>query len=210
MAHMRKFFLGFGVALVVLALVAFGAVKMGLVPARADGKLLPLERWASRTSLKATINREAPKPPYPFSDSADAEKDGATLYVQNCAVCHGTAHTTPNAIALGLGVRAPQFSKNGVDDDAPGESYWKIEHGIRFTGMPAFDKSFDEKSVWAVTYFLAHKPEELAPAARAIWENPATVALPTPIPQRETTQGVVRGIRKTRAPNETRVKNWWR
>jgi thiosulfate dehydrogenase len=180
---MRGFFGGVLAAIVVLALVAFAAVKTGAVPARADGPLLPGERWAANTSLHATLAREAPQPPYPYTQTDADIAQGAKLYVQNCAVCHGTANTTPNAIARGLGsVRPPQFNKNDVMDDPEGETYWKIEHGIRFTGMPSFGKSLDEKSIWQITYFMKRVPDHLTGEAKSIWENPAQVPAPTPMP----------------------------
>jgi mono/diheme cytochrome c family protein len=179
---MRSFVGGFVAALVVLALVVFAAVKTGTVPARADGPLLPGERWASHTALNATTAREAPQPPYPYTQTDADITQGAKLYVQNCAVCHGTANTTPNAIARGLGVRAPQFAKHDVMDDPEGVTYWKIEHGIRFTGMPAFHPALDEKSIWQLTYFLKRTPDHLPTEAKSIWENPSQVAPPTPMP----------------------------
>ena len=186
---MRGFIGGFVAALAVIALVLFAAVKTGSVPARADGPLMPGEKWASRTSLAATMAREAPKPPYPFTQTDQDIADGAKLYVQNCAVCHGTANSTPNAIARGLGVRPPQFAKHGVDDDPEGETYWKIEHGIRFTGMPAYAKALDEKSIWQVTYFLKRAPDHLPAEAQKYWENPNLVAPPTPMPALPQTRG---------------------
>ncbi len=180
---MRGFIGGVIAAIVVLALVVFLAVETGMVPARADGPLLPGEKWASKTSLDATVRREAPNPPYPYSPPSDADiAQGARLYVQNCAVCHGTAHSTPNSIARGMGVRPPQFTRHGVDDDPEGETYWKIEHGIRFTGMPAFRRSLDEKSIWQITYFMKKAPKGLTGEAKSIWENPSQVAPPTPMP----------------------------
>jgi thiosulfate dehydrogenase len=179
---MRGFLGGFVAALAVLALVVFGAVKTGAVPARADAPLMPGERWAAKTSLNATIAREEPKPPYPFSASDADVAQGAKLYVQNCAVCHGTANSTPNAIARGLGMSAPQFNKHPVDDDPEGMTYWKIEHGIRFTGMPAFGKSLDEKSIWQITYFVKRVPKDLPAEAKSIWEDPSQVPAPTPMP----------------------------
>ena len=179
---MRAFIGGFVAALIVIAGLFVAAVETGSLPARADGPPLPGERWVARTSLKATLKREAPKPPYPFSQTdADIER-GATLYVQNCAVCHGTAHSTANAIARGLGVRPPQFAKRAVDDDPEGETNWKIEHGIAFTGMPAYTNSLDEKSIWQITYFLKRVPDHLPAAAQAIWDDPSHVAPPTPMP----------------------------
>jgi mono/diheme cytochrome c family protein len=180
---MRGFLVGFVAALAVLAVLFFSAVKTGQLPARADGAPLPGERWVARTALKAAIAREAPKPPYPYPSSDPEIANGATLYVQNCAVCHGTAHTTPNAIARGLGpIRPPQFARDSVDDDPEGVTYWKIEHGIRFTGMPAYSPALDERSIWALTYFLKRVPKDLPAAANAIWEDPSHVAPPTPMP----------------------------
>jgi thiosulfate dehydrogenase len=179
---MRGFVAGFVAALIVIALAVFGAVKTGAVPARADGPLMPGERWAAHTSLNAVTAREAPQPPYPFPPTDADVEQGAKLYVQNCAVCHGTASTTPNAIARGLGVRPPQFNKHDVADDPEGVTYWKIEHGIRFTGMPSYAKALDEKSIWQLTYFLKRTPDHLPTAAKSIWENPSQVPAPTPMP----------------------------
>ena len=179
---MRGFLAGFVAALIVVALVIFGAVKTGNVPARADGPLMPGERWAARAALNATIAREAPQPPYPYTQTDADVETGAKLYVQNCAVCHGTASSTPNAIARGMGVHPPQFNKNDVMDDPEGATYWRIEHGIRFTGMPSYSPALDEKSIWQLTYFMKRTPDHLPAAAKNIWEHPETVPAPTPMP----------------------------
>lgn len=179
---MRSFVGGFAAAVLLVALVVFGAVETGAVPARADGPLMPGEKWAARTSLNATTSREAPQPPYPFTQTDADIATGAKLYVQNCAVCHGTANSTPTSIARGMGVRAPQFNKNDVMDDPEGVTYWKIEHGIRFTGMPAYNKSLDEQAIWQITYFMKRVPEHLPAGAKAIWENPSSVPPAPPLP----------------------------
>ena len=179
---MRPSLLGFVVALALVSLAAFGAVKTGAVPARQDLRPSKLESWLARTSLKATIDREAPPPPYPYGPPSEADfVAGANLYVQNCAVCHGTTHSSPSAIARGLSVRAPQFAKHGVDDDPEGETYWKVEHGVRMTAMPAYDKTLDEKAIWQLTYFLKHL-RALPPRAKAIFDNPRLAAPATPLP----------------------------
>jgi mono/diheme cytochrome c family protein len=184
---MRAFFGGFLAALIAIGVVVVAAILTGYVPARADGPLMPGEKWAAHTSLDATVAREAPKAPYPFPPSDADIATGAKLYVQNCAVCHGTANTTANAIAHGMGVQPPQFNKHGVDDDPEGVTYWKIEHGIRFTGMPAYDKSLDEKAIWQITYFMKRVPKDLPAEAKSIWENPSQVPPPTPMPSPATT-----------------------
>ncbi len=167
---MIRFLSGFIAAVLLLAIGAFVAVKFGLVPARADTPPMPMEKWAAHTSLDATIEREQPQPPYPYGPPTDATiAAGAKLYMANCAVCHGSPGKAETAIAKGLYVAAPQFTKHGVSDDPAGETYWKIEHGIRFTGMPAFVGSLSEEQIWQIAYFLSHGMDKLPPAADAIW-----------------------------------------
>jgi mono/diheme cytochrome c family protein len=186
---MRGFLIGFVAALAVVVLVVFGAVKTGRVPAGADAPPLPGELWAAHTSLNATTAREAPPPPYPYTQTDADIETGAKLYVQNCAVCHGTANSTPNAIARGLGVRPPQFNKHDVMDDPEGVTYWKVEHGIRFTGMPSYHPALDEKSIWQLAYFLKRTPDHLPAAAKNVWEHPESVPAPTAMPALPQTPG---------------------
>jgi mono/diheme cytochrome c family protein len=158
--------------LVLLALAGLAAVWFGYVPAAADAPPASgLERWAAQHALDAVIAREAPQPPYPFASSDVTIVAGAKLYLANCAVCHGSAGSEESNIAKGLYIRAPQFTKHGVDDDPEGETYWKIEHGIRFTGMPSFKGTLSEAQIWQIADFLKRPAENLPPAAAAIWNQ---------------------------------------
>jgi mono/diheme cytochrome c family protein len=56
-----------------------------------------------------------------------------------------------------------------VDDDPTGETYWKIEHGIRFTGMPSFKGTLTEEQIWQIAYVLKHGSKDLPAAAAASW-----------------------------------------
>ena len=178
---MRSYVIGFVAALAAVALMGFGVIQTGALPARGDVAPGAMEKWVAHASLNATLAREAPKPPYPYPPTTADLTAGAKLYVQNCAVCHGTAHAGQTAIGHGLAIEAPQFAQHGVDDDPEGVTYWKIEHGVRFTGMPAFNKSLTEKQIWQLTYFMKHLPE-LPAAANAIWEHPSSVPPATPVP----------------------------
>jgi thiosulfate dehydrogenase len=170
---MRPFFAGVATVVVVALLVAFVAVWFGYVPAGADApRPAGIERWAAHHSLDATIDREAAQPPYPFGPVTDAViVAGAKGYMANCAVCHGSAGSEASNISKGLYVPAPQFTRHGVDDDPEGETYWKIEHGIRFTGMPSFKGNLSEEQIWQITYFLKRGMNNLPSAADVIWHT---------------------------------------
>jgi mono/diheme cytochrome c family protein len=170
---MARFFAGVLATIVVAGAVGFAAVWFGFVPARADTPPFPGEKWAAHRALDATIDREQPQPPYPYGPPTDATLvAGARLYLAQCADCHGSGVGTASLMARGMYVPAPQFQKHGVDDDPAGETYWKIEHGIRFTGMPAFGGLLSEEQIWQITYFLKHGTADLPPAAEKLWMSP--------------------------------------
>jgi mono/diheme cytochrome c family protein len=156
-----------------LALAAAGAylyIAGGLMPAGADAKAPALERWAARVSLHATMRREATAPAQnPAAVDDQNFEAGIKLYGQNCAVCHGAADGKESNIAKGLYIKAPQLAKDGVEDDPPAVTYWKIKHGIRFTGMPAFGGLSDDQ-IWQITLFLQHM-DGLPPGPKRSWER---------------------------------------
>jgi mono/diheme cytochrome c family protein len=165
----RAVVLGVVATLVVLGLGAYLGIEAGLMPANADGKPSRLERWAARTSLHAALAREAPKAPNPLPLDDAGLIAGIKLYVTNCAVCHGASDGRPSNIALGLYQKPPQLAKDGVEDDPDGVTYWKVDHGIRLTGMPGFGKSLDDRMLWQLTLFLKHM-NGLPPAPQRVWK----------------------------------------
>jgi mono/diheme cytochrome c family protein len=170
---MGRFVAGIITTLVVIAVVSLAGVIFGWMPAGADAPFFPGEKWAANTSLRATIDREQPKPPYPFGPPTDATViAGAKLYMANCSVCHSSGSGNPSNISQGFYIKAPQFAKHGVDDDPEGETYWKIEHGYRFTAMPAFKGLLTEGQIWQIAYFLKRGTDKLPPEAAKIWNQP--------------------------------------
>jgi thiosulfate dehydrogenase len=149
---------------------AYCAVMLGLVPANADAKPSALERWAAGTSLRATVARDAPKRPDPLPVDETNLAAGIKLYADNCMVCHGASDGQASNVAAGLYQRAPQLGKRGVEDDPEDDTYWKIEHGIRLTGMPSFGKSLKETQIWQLAMFLKHM-DSLPPKALAAWKK---------------------------------------
>jgi len=48
---------------------------------------------------------------------------------------------------------------------ADNQSFYIIQHGIRWSGMPAWNKALTENQTWQVVAFLSHL-EKLPPAAQ--------------------------------------------
>ncbi len=158
-----------GVIVAGLVLVYF-AVIFGLMPANADAKPSALERWAARTSLRATVAREAPKQADPLPADDTNLTDAVKLYADNCMICHGASDGQASNVAAGLYQHAPQLAKHGVEDDPESATYWKIDHGVRLTGMPSFGKSLTDTQIWQLTMLLKHM-DSLPPKAQAAWKK---------------------------------------
>ncbi|HTU81370.1 MAG TPA: cytochrome c [Candidatus Acidoferrales bacterium] len=165
----RGFIIGIIATLAALVLIVYVALRSGMVPANADQKPSRLERWAAGTSLHATIARQASKAPNPLPLDDANLLAGIKLYATNCAVCHGSSDGNPSNVARGLYQKPPQLAKDGVEDDPDGITYWKVAHGIRLTGMPAFDGTLDDTQIWQVALFLKHM-DGLPPAPERAWK----------------------------------------
>src|SRR5579863_4813460 len=51
---------------------------------------------------------------------------------------------------------------DGVEDDPQGWTFWKIKHGIRWTGMPSWGHELNDQEIWTLALFLKHM-DKLSP-----------------------------------------------
>ena len=169
---MRGFLTGFVVAILVALIGGYLVLRSGFIPANADAQPGQLETWAANTSLHATLNREAPTSANPVALTDENLIAGVDLYAQHCAICHGTAKGEASAspVAQGEYPPPPQLATDGVEDDPEGVSFWKISHGIRWTGMPSWKASLTERQIWTLALFLRHM-DKLSPAAEQAWQQ---------------------------------------
>ena len=176
---MKNFLLGILATLAVGALLALVLVSSGRIPANADAAPGMLETWAASSSLDATLAREAPTTRDPVAPTDENLRAGIALFATNCAVCHGASRGDEAAspIARGLYQKPPQFASEGVEDDPEGHSFWKIQHGIRLTGMPSFRATLTDRQIWTIATFLKHMdklPATVQPAWTAVRNWPVT------------------------------------
>lgn len=164
------FLLGIVVSLAGLCLGAFLYLKYGNPPVATADPSFPMEAQIVHVPLGARIAREMKNPP--FEADEHALEAGAQIYTKQCASCHGTpGHDV--AFAKGMFPSAPQLWKKhangivGVSDDEVGETYWKVDNGIRLTGMPAYQKVLSDTEMWQVAWLLKNADKPLAPQIQA-------------------------------------------
>jgi len=150
----KAFILGIIVALACVAVAVYIYFATGMAPVATSAQAMPFEKALASKALHARAQKEMPKNPSMQPTEADYTA-AAHEYVEHCALCHGVPGKDATAIADGMFPKPPQlFNGKGVTDDPPGETYWKIQNGIRLSGMPAFKAHLsDQETCQAPTSF---------------------------------------------------------
>jgi mono/diheme cytochrome c family protein len=167
---MGRILLGMILCLILLPLAVLAWFRWGHPPVAVADPPFPYERQIVSIPLNARIASEMQGTPPIQADEATFTA-GAQVYSDQCAVCHGF-YGKPSPLGANMYPKAPQLwakhkgsSVVGVSDDPPGETYWKVENGLRLTGMPSFKSTLSETEIWQVTLLLANADKPLPPAA---------------------------------------------
>jgi len=117
---------------------------------------MPFEKKMAGMTIHAHMAKEAPKDSLVAADESNLTQ-GAAVYVENCAFCHGMPGKQPTMAAKGMFPLPPQlFGEEMVTDDPVGNTYWKVSNGLRMTGMPGFKEMLSPTQMWQVSQLLAH------------------------------------------------------
>jgi thiosulfate dehydrogenase len=180
---MKKFLLGLILGLLIPAGVAYCYFSFGYAPVATSSAPMPFEKTMARMALRARIQKEAPTKGAPIPADEANLTQGATVYVENCAFCHGLPGQKATMAAKGMFPLPPQlFEKDEmVTDDPVGVTYWKVSNGIRMTGMPGFGEMLTQPQMWQVSLMLTNA-DKLPASAQATLAKPASAAVETKAP----------------------------
>jgi thiosulfate dehydrogenase len=174
---MRKFILGVIVTLLVLILGGLGFATLGYLPTHANVAPPRWEHHLANAAVDASMERHAPHVANPLPPSDQNLEDGMKLYTMNCAVCHGGFDRKPASIAHSLYPPAPNLISD-PPDDPEWHVFYCIRTGIRYTGMPSWEKTLSEQDMWKITSLLSHL-DKLPPAVQDYWKTTFGVPAPT-------------------------------
>jgi thiosulfate dehydrogenase len=178
---MGKFLLGLVVGLIVIPICVYMYFSSGSAPVATKSTPMPFEKMLANLALHARMRKEMPKsPPIPADETTFMA--GAQVYKDNCAVCHGLPGQPQTAIALGMFPKPPKLTEGtGVSDDPPEETFWKVEGGIRMTGMPGFQTLLSPTQMWQVSLLLANSDKLPGTVKDSLASVATPVASPTPM-----------------------------
>jgi mono/diheme cytochrome c family protein len=171
---MGKFLLGIIVTLLILILGGLGLATLGFFPTAANVEPPTWERHLAMNAVDTSMERHAPRLTNPLMPTDQNLIDGMKLYTMNCALCHGALDRKPSTLANSFYPPPPNLISD-APDDPEWHIFFTIRTGIRYTGMPAWDKTLPEQDMWKITLFLSHL-DKLPPAVQEYWKtsfNPA-------------------------------------
>lgn len=165
------------VASVVLVLGAAGAalaVYLGLYDIAASVQhTRPVYRlldYAMYRSVKARSERAA----MPDLDDPQRVRTGAVHYRAHCLQCHGAPGVSPHDLAFGM-TPAPVNLVSTARIWNPEEVFWVAKHGIKMTGMPAWQFRLTDDELWSIVAFVkamaAMAPQDYAALAATLAEH---------------------------------------
>ena len=174
---MRKFILGVIVTLLVLILGGLGFATLGFLPTNANVAPPRWERQLANAAVDASMERHAPRVTNPLPPSDQNLEDGMKLYTMNCAVCHGGLDRKPASLANSFYPPPPNLVSD-PPDDPEWHVFYCIRTGVRYTGMPSWEKTLSEQDMWKITTLLSHL-DKLPPAVQDYWKTSFGVAAPS-------------------------------
>jgi len=174
---MRNFVLGIFVTIVVLLIAGLGLALLGFLPTRANIAPPDMESHIAMSALDNSVDRHAPRVNSPVPPTDDNLIAGMKIYTMNCALCHGGIDRQPSTLEKSFYPPPPNFIL-APPDDPEWHLFYVIHNGVRYTGMPAWDKTLSEPDIWKLTAFLT-RIEKLPPAVKDYWKNASGVDPPT-------------------------------
>jgi mono/diheme cytochrome c family protein len=169
-----------GVIITLLALIVGGLVfaMRGFMPTNADSTPPRLEYRIANAALDASMERRAPRVTNPVPPTDDNLIEGMKIYTMNCALCHGTLDNKPSLLANSFYPPPPQIILHSLDDPE-WHIYYAVRTGVRYTGMPAWNKALSDPDIWRVTAFLS-RIEKLPPGVQDYWKKAYSVSPQSP------------------------------
>jgi mono/diheme cytochrome c family protein len=167
----KNFVRGILLAVVALAFSSWIFFRFGFADLRANVPPSWLESEMMSAAVRASAARHATRQENPIQATDANLLDGARLYRDKCADCHGRPDNPASDYGADFYPQAPQFMK--VDTHlSDSQTFYLIKYGVRRSAMPAWGNIMAESEIWQVVALLDHL-HNLPPAVSQELHRPA-------------------------------------
>jgi mono/diheme cytochrome c family protein len=142
-----------------LAAAATGAIvlRTGVYDTTATSQHLQPVHTLLELGMRYSVRNHASEVVVPALGAPQQVRRGAAVYAAHCAQCHGG----PGSAQAKIGQSMQPLPGPLVDASArwqPRELYWITKHGIKMSGMPAWQFHLSDEDLWAVVSFMGVLP----------------------------------------------------
>lgn len=117
------------------------------------------------TTMRQSVRLRASGVTEPAPGDTERAQRGVACYQSLCVQCHGAPGVAQNDIGKSM-QPVPGPLVDALQRWRPRELYWITRHGIKMSGMPAWEHRLDDGQIWDVVAFIEHLPT-LSPQAYA-------------------------------------------
>lgn len=111
------------------------------------------------TTMRQSVQRKARDVPVPADLGTPARvQRGAACFRAHCVQCHGAPGVAQGPIGRGM-QPLPGPLVDAHLRWQPRELYWITRHGIRMSGMPAWEFRLPDEDLWALVAFVGRLPQ---------------------------------------------------
>jgi predicted CXXCH cytochrome family protein len=162
------------VAVVALIAVLGGALYAIFVPGLSIAAKEPpaAETLIATWLLHQSVPDDAKRSVNPLKDDPAGIAAGHDLYREKCETCHAYDGGGKTTIGAGEYPRPPALRSFAIQATSDGELFYHIRHGIRNTGMPAWN--LPDRQIWQLVTYIRHLPE-VAPMQPEAAATPASL-----------------------------------
>ncbi|MCC2977266.1 c-type cytochrome [Sphingomonas sp. PL-96] len=173
----------------ITALLALGAAGMlfawsGLFNVAASSGHWAITDWFLHWTMRNSVRTHTIMAGEPAPRDDRGLVSAAGHFKNSCAVCHGAPGVPPSPVMQAATPAAPNLSVN-AREWSDGQLFWIVEHGVKFTGMPAWAAKDRPDEIRRMVAFVRRLPRmtpaeyrqltEQAPAAPVAGVRDATL-----------------------------------
>jgi len=124
-----------------------------------------VETALANAAKDVVIPLEAERKQDPFPDTEEVLNQGRQVYLQSCALCHGTDGRGETYLGRNMYPPAMDMTSPHIQHWSDAEMFWIIQNGVRLTGMPSWQSSISEADTWKLARFIHSLPRLENPSA---------------------------------------------
>ncbi|MGI4717859.1 MAG: c-type cytochrome [Janthinobacterium lividum] len=123
----------------------------------ATAQHFPIVYSVLEEGMKYSVRNHAEDIRVPRLDGQQQLRLGAQVYRDKCLQCHGGPGVAQSTIGMSM-QPIPGPLVDATQRWKPRELYWVTKHGIKMSGMPAWEYHLRDEEIWAVVAFVTTLP----------------------------------------------------